>query len=159
MRDELILFWGISTIIVLVIGVLIGMNISKALYEPRIMRMAETIERLYSENEEIKTQEIELLDIFKGKSSWYGQRFHLKTMANGEIFDKDRLSLAMKEVPLGSRVIIVNRDNNKLAIVEVKDRGPYVKGRLVDSSERLAEVLGFKEKGLANIEIWVLRKE
>ncbi len=89
----------------------------------------------------------------RGLASWYGAQFHGKKTANGEVFDKARLSAAHKTLPLPSLVEVENLENGRRLIVRVNDRGPFVDDRLIDLSEAAARVLGFEKKGLARVRV------
>lgn len=91
-----------------------------------------------------------------GVASWYGSDFHNKKTANGGKFDKNVLSAAHKTLPLPSMVKVTNLDNNKTLIVMVNDRGPFSNDRILDVSERAAEILGFKNKGTAKVRVQYL---
>lgn len=88
-----------------------------------------------------------------GKASWYGDKFHGKKTANGEIFDMNQVSVAHPTLPLSSLVQVTNLDNGRSIVARVNDRGPFIDNRLIDVSKRGAELLGFKDKGHANVRI------
>jgi rare lipoprotein A len=92
-----------------------------------------------------------------GMSSWYGTDFHGKQTANGDTYDKNSLTAAHNTLPLPSMVRITNLENNKTLIVMVNDRGPFSKGRIIDVSERAAEILGYKDKGVAKVRVQFLK--
>jgi rare lipoprotein A (peptidoglycan hydrolase) len=94
-----------------------------------------------------------------GTASWYGKDFHGKTTANGEIYNIGDLTAAHPTLPLPSIIKITNLDNNKSQVVRVNDRGPFTKNRVIDVSERTAEILDFKNKGTAKVKIQLLRAE
>ena len=94
-----------------------------------------------------------------GMSSWYGPGFHGNLTANGEIFDQTKLTAAHRTLPLPSFVRVTNLDTEQSLILRVNDRGPYIKGRIIDVSQEAAKQLGFKEKGLAKVMIEVLGAE
>lgn len=89
----------------------------------------------------------------KGVASWYGDAFHLKPTANGEIFDKDIPSAAHTTLPLPSLVEVTNLDNGKRLIVRVNDRGPFVDNRIIDLSHEAARELGYDRAGLAHVRV------
>jgi len=89
----------------------------------------------------------------KGLASWYGDAFHHKATANGEIFDKELVSAAHKTLPLPSLVEVTNLDNGKKLVVRVNDRGPFVDGRIIDLSREAARQLGYADKGLAHVRV------
>lgn len=88
-----------------------------------------------------------------GNASWYGIAFHGRKTANGEIYDRNMISAAHPTMPLPSYARVTNTRNNHSIIVRVNDRGPYHGGRIVDVSERTANLLGFKHLGTARVRI------
>lgn len=88
-----------------------------------------------------------------GIASWYGDAFHGKLTANGEIFDKTRLSAAHKTLPMPILVEVENLENGRRAILRLNDRGPFVDDRLIDLSHAAADKLGFTQKGLARVRV------
>ncbi|WP_185982545.1 septal ring lytic transglycosylase RlpA family protein [Aureimonas mangrovi] len=88
-----------------------------------------------------------------GKASWYGSNFHGRLTANGEIYDMYHLSAAHPTFPLPSYARVTNEANGHSIMVRVNDRGPYAHGRVVDLSERAAEVLDFKNDGVADVKV------
>ena len=88
-----------------------------------------------------------------GTASWYGPRFHGRRTANGEVFDQRALSAAHPTLPLPSYVRVTNLDNDRSLVVRVNDRGPFHPGRLIDVSERAAELLDFKRSGSAAVRV------
>ncbi|MDR2733964.1 MAG: septal ring lytic transglycosylase RlpA family protein [Spirochaetota bacterium] len=101
-----------------------------------------------------ETQDIPML--FYGEASWYGEQFHGKQTASGEIYDMNLLSAAHKSLPFGTRIRVTNLENNKEVIVRVNDRGPSVTDRVLDLSLAAAKLLDFAEKGTAKIEARVI---
>jgi rare lipoprotein A len=94
-----------------------------------------------------------------GIASWYGQGFHGERTANGEIFNKDELTAAHPTLPMPSLARVTNLDNGKSIVVRINDRGPFDKGRLIDLSERGAQLLGFHDQGTAKVRVQVLADE
>lgn len=94
-----------------------------------------------------------------GVASWYGPNFHGKKTANGEIFDKYELTAAHKTLQMPSIIRVTNLENGRSIIARVNDRGPFSKKRILDLSERAAEVLDFKHKGTTRVKIQVLTEE
>jgi rare lipoprotein A len=88
-----------------------------------------------------------------GIASWYGDAFHGKLTANGEIFDKSRLSAAHKTLPMPILVEVENLENGRRAVLRLNDRGPFVDDRLIDLSHAAADELGFTQKGLARVRV------
>lgn len=93
----------------------------------------------------------------KGLASWYGAKFHGRPTASGEIYDMNRISAAHKQLPLGTVVLVKNRDNGKKLRVPINDRGPFIKGRIIDLSVAAARRLEMFGQGLANVRIKVVR--
>ena len=89
----------------------------------------------------------------KGLGSWYGEQFHNRRTANGEIFDMDMPSAAHKTLPLPSIVEVTNLDNGRKIKVRVNDRGPFVGDRIIDLSKAAAEQLGYGRAGIANVRV------
>ncbi|MGB9770932.1 MAG: septal ring lytic transglycosylase RlpA family protein [Candidatus Kapaibacteriota bacterium] len=90
----------------------------------------------------------------EGKSSWYGPGFHKKKTASGELFDKTKLTAAHRHLPFGTIVRIRNLVNNKIALVRITDRGPFIYSRIIDLSYYSAKVLD--AFGNPNVEIEAL---
>jgi len=88
-----------------------------------------------------------------GMASWYGDDFHGRYTANGEIFDMNSISAAHKTLPLPSYVRVTNLSNHKSLVVRVNDRGPYVGDRVIDLSVKSAQLLGFHGHGLAKVQV------
>ena len=91
-----------------------------------------------------------------GKASYYGPKFHGKQTANGEIFDMYGLTAAHKTLPLNTIVRVTNVANDKSLILRINDRGPYVKGRILDCSYGAALKLGFVNEGTAKVKIEII---
>lgn len=88
-----------------------------------------------------------------GVASWYGENFHGRLTANGEVFDASGISGASPVLPLPSYVRVTNLENGRSMLVRINDRGPYAPGRIVDLSERTAELLDFKRDGTARVRV------
>jgi rare lipoprotein A len=88
-----------------------------------------------------------------GMASWYGDEFHGRYTANGEIFDENAITAAHPTLPLPSYVRVTNLHNHKSIVVRVNDRGPYADNRVIDLSVKTAKVLGFYGNGLAKVKV------
>lgn len=88
-----------------------------------------------------------------GTASWYGNAFHGRLTANGEIYDMNMLSAAHPTMPLPSYARVTNKINGNSVIVRVNDRGPYAHGRAIDLSRKAAEMLDYTGKGTAQVNI------
>ena len=94
-----------------------------------------------------------------GVASWYGEDFHGKKTANGEIYNMGDLTAAHPTLPLPSLIKVTNLQNGKSQILRVNDRGPFAKNRVIDVSEKAAELLGFKGKGTTDVKVELLRSD
>lgn len=93
----------------------------------------------------------------KGIASHYGGNYTTKRkMANGDYYHPGKLTAAMTKVPLGTKVRVKNLQNGKVVEVEVTDRGPYVKGRVIDLSVKAAKALDIMDCGLTEVEVTVI---
>ena len=91
-----------------------------------------------------------------GKASWYGKKFHGRKTANGEIYDMYGISAAHKTLPLGTYVRVFNLENSRQLDVRINDRGPFVRGRVIDLSYSAARKLGVVGPGTADVKIVAL---
>src|SRR5438067_13068042 len=89
----------------------------------------------------------------EGMASWYGDDFHGRLTANGEVFDMASLTAAHPTLPIPSYARVTNIRNGKSLIVRVNDRGPYHDNRLIDVSNKAAELLEFKANGVARVRV------
>ena len=95
-------------------------------------------------------------EVFRGISSWYGPDFHGQLTANGEIYNMYAYTAANKIMPLGTIVKVTNLNNNKSVIVRINDRGPFVKERILDLSYAAGKKIGIDKTGTAPVKIVVL---
>jgi rare lipoprotein A len=93
-----------------------------------------------------------------GSASWYGELFHGRRTANGEIYDMDRLSAAHPTLPLPVYARVTNLNNGRSIVVRINDRGPYASDRIIDLSRRSAEALGYRNQGTATVRVKYLRR-
>lgn len=91
-----------------------------------------------------------------GKASWYGGQFHGKKTASGVKYDMYELTAAHKTLPFGTKVKITNQRNGKSVVVEVNDRGPFVKTRQFDLSRAAFEEIGNTNNGVMPIEYEII---
>lgn len=89
----------------------------------------------------------------RGKASWYGQDFHGRRTANGEIFGAYYLTAASPVLPIPSYARVTNLENGQSVLVRVNDRGPYLQGRVIDLSYEAASALGYVNAGSASVEV------
>lgn len=94
-----------------------------------------------------------------GTASWYGEDFHAKYTANGEVYNMHTLTAAHRTLPLPSIVRVTNLENGRSLVLRVNDRGPFVKNRIIDISKRGAQLLGFQNKGTAKVRVEIMAEE
>src|SRR5271155_690467 len=102
--------------------------------------------RVYVPEEDVNYRE-------EGLASWYGDDFHGRLTANGEVFDMGSLTAAHPTLPMPCYVRVTNLSNGKSLIVRVNDRGPYHGNRVMDVSSRAAELLEFRGNGIARVRV------
>ncbi|HVW53148.1 MAG TPA: septal ring lytic transglycosylase RlpA family protein [Trinickia sp.] len=94
-----------------------------------------------------------------GRASWYGGRFVGRKTASGERYDMNAMTAAHKTLPLASYVRVTNTSNHKSVVVKINDRGPYVRGRIIDLSYAAAKMLGLQHVGTGRVKIEGLSQE
>lgn len=92
-----------------------------------------------------------------GVASYYSDEFHGKKTASGEIFNKWTFTCAHRTLPFGTKVKVVNLKNGKSVIVRVNDRGPFVKGRIIDLSFAAAKKIDMIKDGVVRVKIMVVQ--
>ncbi|UCC12427.1 MAG: septal ring lytic transglycosylase RlpA family protein [candidate division WOR-3 bacterium] len=92
-----------------------------------------------------------------GKASYYGDEFHGRKTSSGEVYDKWKYTCAHRELPFGTRVRVTNLSNNKTVVVRVNDRGPFVKGRVIDLSFVAAREIAMLKAGIVKVKIEVVK--
>jgi rare lipoprotein A len=90
-----------------------------------------------------------------GQASWYGPSHHGRRTASGERFDMNAMTAAHRTLPFDTVVIVTNLENQRSVRVRINDRGPYVKGRILDLSAAAARSLGIRMDGVAQIRLEV----
>lgn len=95
----------------------------------------------------------------KGKVSYYANKFHGRKTASGKVFDNTKLTCAHKTLPFGTFLKIINPINGRFVIVEVIDRGPYIKNRIVDLSRSAFLKIGDLEKGVMTVIVEKITKK
>lgn len=91
-----------------------------------------------------------------GLASWYGRDFHGKKTSNGETYDMYAMTAAHKTLPMNTYVKVIRLDNRKETIVRVNDRGPFVRGRIIDLSYSAAKEIGIEDEGTTRVKIIAL---
>lgn len=98
----------------------------------------------------------EVLETDEGVASFYHNKFHGRTTANGERYDRRELTAAHRDFPFGTWLRVVSMDNGNEVIVRVNDRGPFVRSRIIDLSRAAAEQLDMLHDGLMRVRVEVL---
>ena len=92
-----------------------------------------------------------------GIASYYAHKYHGRRTASGEVFDMHALTAAHRSLPFGTRVRVTNLANGRSLVLRINDRGPFVRGRIIDVSLRAAKDLGFFVQGTTRVRLEVLR--
>jgi rare lipoprotein A len=95
----------------------------------------------------------------KGLASWYGGKFHGRRTSSGEIYNKYSMTAAHKTLPMNTMLLVKNLENGKKIVVRINDRGPFVRGRIVDLSYKSAKELGIVKEGIARVKATALGEE
>ena len=93
----------------------------------------------------------------QGKASYYARKFQGRKMANGEPYRRRKLTAAHKTLPFGTKVKVTNLKTNETVKVKITDRGPFVRGRIVDLSEAAAKRVGMMKSGVAPVQVKVVK--
>ncbi|WP_269843840.1 septal ring lytic transglycosylase RlpA family protein [Helicobacter anatolicus] len=99
---------------------------------------------------------VDIGDIFDGIASWYGPNFHDKKTSNGETYNMHAHTAASKTLPMNTIVKVQNKENGKITIVRINDRGPFVDGRIIDLSNVAAHDIDMVDKGTAQVRLEVI---
>ena len=91
-----------------------------------------------------------------GLASWYGPEFHGRPTSSREVFDMNDLTAAHRALPFGTHVLVTNLENDRTVVVRINDRGPFVRGRIIDLSYAAARVLGLVGPGTARVRVEVM---
>ncbi|HEY9829040.1 MAG TPA: septal ring lytic transglycosylase RlpA family protein, partial [Stenomitos sp.] len=91
-----------------------------------------------------------------GIASWYGPGFHGNRSASGEVYNQNAMTAAHRSLPFGTKVVVTNLNNGRSVVVRINDRGPFVRGRVIDLSAAAARALGVMQTGIAPVQVQVL---
>ena len=94
----------------------------------------------------------------KGMASYYAEKYHGRQTASGEIFNTHDMTAAHKKLPFGTKIKVTNIANGKSVIVRVNDRGPFVKGRIVDLTYAAAQKIDIVKTGVAKVTVEIIEK-
>ena len=93
----------------------------------------------------------------EGEASYYAHKYHGRTTANGETYDENKMTAAHKTLPFGTTVRVTNLANGKKVVVRINDRGPFIKGRIIDLSYKAAGELDYISRGVVKVRVEVLK--
>jgi len=93
----------------------------------------------------------------RGVASWYGEGYHGKPTASGEIYDMYSMTAAHRKLAFGTIVEVRDMDSGKEVVVRINNRGPFIRGRIIDLSYSAAKKLGILDKGITPCEVTVLK--
>lgn len=88
-----------------------------------------------------------------GEASYYAHKYHGRKTASGETYNMHELTAAHRRLPFGTRVRVTNLNNNSSVLVRINDRGPFVRGRVIDLSLAAARKLDMVRSGIAKVEV------
>ena len=92
-----------------------------------------------------------------GQASYYGKKFHGRKTANGERFDMYAMTAAHRKLPFGTEVRVTNLVNGRSVVVRINDRGPFVRGRIIDLSYGAAKEIGLIQSGVAKVKLDIVK--
>ncbi|MEC4982499.1 MAG: septal ring lytic transglycosylase RlpA family protein [Oscillatoria sp. PMC 1068.18] len=93
----------------------------------------------------------------RGMASWYGPGFHGRRSASGERFNQNAMTAAHRSLPFGTMVRVTNLNNGQTAVVRINDRGPFIRGRVIDLSAGAARAIGMFNSGVAPVQLEILQ--
>ena len=91
-----------------------------------------------------------------GIASYYAEKFHGRRTANGEVFNNHAMTAAHLKLPFGTQVKVTNLKNGKSVVVRINDRGPHVRGRIIDLTYAAAKKIGIIKAGAAKVKLEIL---
>lgn len=91
-----------------------------------------------------------------GEASWYGKKYHGRKTASGEKYNMNKLTAAHRTLPFGTKVRVTRLDNGRSVVVRINDRGPFVRGRIIDVSREGAKKLDMIRDGIADVRVEII---
>ena len=149
-----IIIMGFLLLAGLALGIRMGATIQKANYLNELKAITEDNERrielLNERIDELKEMitNAEKMMIKTGIASYYAEPFHGRKTASGEIFDKNKMTAASKDLPFNTHWRIMNMTNGLSTVIRINDIGPFVGNRIIDLSEAAAKAIGMKDQGI-----------
>jgi len=105
----------------------------------------------------VRTEDGRWSEYETGIASWYGGKWHGRRTASGERYNQDSMTAAHKRLPFGSKVRVTNLRNGKSCVVQINNRGPHVRGRVIDLSVAAAKQIDAYQGGLTRVKVEVTR--
>ncbi|MBM3163705.1 MAG: septal ring lytic transglycosylase RlpA family protein [Chlorobi bacterium] len=142
-------------------AVLTGLFFSACITGMPLSAQTETIfqpSALASPRSEDRKQSDTFMLVSEGKASYYSNQFHGRRTANGERFNMNDLTAAHRSLPFGTLVRVTNLRNGRDVIVRINDRGPFIKGRVIDLSAEAAKAIGLLQSGTAQVRVEAIDK-
>ena len=133
--------------------IIIGCSSSPRYTKGTVSKSTKIKKKVKSSSSSSKSNNVKHRKVMTGISSFYAEDFHGKLPANGEVYDMYGVTAAHKKLPLNTVAKITNTDNGKSLILRITDRGPFVKGRILDCSYGAAKNLGFFAQGPTKVRI------
>lgn len=134
-------------------------KVKKMAAKSGVAKFAETQAKESSNSREKWIKHAQEGDMLTGKASWFGKDFHNKITASGLDYDMYTFTAAHRTLPLGTVVKVTDATNGKSVMVCVTDRGPYVKGRIIDLSYAAAQKLDLSKRGVGSVKLEVVSDE
>ncbi|MBD5646978.1 MAG: septal ring lytic transglycosylase RlpA family protein [Desulfovibrio sp.] len=118
-----------------------------------------TVAKKGADDRDLWLQRAQQGDLLSGKASWYGPDFHNKATASGLSYDMYTFTAAHRTLPMGTVVKVTDQDNGKSVMVCVTDRGPFVRGRIIDLSYAAAQQINLGNRGVGRVNLEVVSDE
>ena len=132
---------------------------SKSKSSPKESASIERERRDSTDSRDIWLKRAQESEIMSGKASWYGRDFHGGSTASGLDYDMYTFTAAHRTLPMGTVVRVTDQDNGKSVMVCVTDRGPFVRGRVIDLSFAAAQQIDIENRGVSRVELEVISDE
>jgi len=155
--------FSVTVFILIALVSLFGLQMF-AKQDPKVQKK----DTLKKEVKVVETLQEDSLIVPKGKykifkktahASYYADKFHGRRTASGKKYDKNGLTAAHKTLPFGTKVKVTNLTNGKVVVVEITDRGPFVKGREIDLSRKaFMSITHNRATGQMNVSLEILQK-
>ena len=136
--------------------IIIGCSSSPRYTKGTVSKSTKIKKKVKSSSSSSKSNNVKHRKVMTGISSFYAEDFHGKLTANGEVYDMYGVTAAHKTLPLNTICRVTNLANDKSLILRINDRGPYIKGRILDCSYGAAKKLDFIQQGTTNVKIQVI---